>query len=354
MRLQSESHQSLARHSTVPNGAWHNRSVNTSPRQIQRDDLVLSPAMVLAAHERIGASIIQTPVEDVSSIFPGTSARVFFKMENLQQTGSFKLRGATNKILSLSKSQAGAGVIAASNGNHGLGVAAAARQAGIAAEVFVSEHVSPAKAQRIEQLGAVIRRFGREPLDAELAARAAAEKSGKVFISPYNDLDVMAGQGTIGVELVRQLGSLDAVFVAVGGGGLIGGIGAYLKSASPQTEVVGCWPQNSPVLYESIKAGRIAEVEEKPTLSESTAGGLEPGSVTLELCRRVIDRSVLVSEEEILSAMRLVRDTKGWLIEGAAGVAVAALRREIARYQGRTVAVIICGGNLSEKVRAII
>lgn len=284
-------------------------------------------------------------------MFPGASARVFFKLENLQRTGSFKLRGATNKILLLSNSQAAAGVIAASNGNHGLAVAAAARKAGIKPQVFVSDHVSPAKAQLIEQMEAVIRRSGTDPLEAELAARAEAERSGKVFISPYNDVDVMAGQGTIGVELAQQLGPVDAVFVAVGGGGLIGGIGTYVKSAVPKATVVGCWPRNSPVLHESIKAGRIIEVEEKPTLSESTAGGLEPGSVTLDVCSHVIDSSVLVSEEEILSAMRLVRDQKGWLIEGAAGVAVAALQKDMGRYQGKTVAVIICGANLSEKVR---
>ena len=190
-------------------------------------------------------------------------------------------------------------------------------------------------------------------MEAEVAARAAAEKSGKVFISPYNDIDVMAGQGTIAVELLEQLGMVDAVFVAVGGGGLIGGMGAYLKSCSPQTEVVGCWPQNSPVLYESIKAGKILDdVEEWPTLSESTAGGLEAGSVTLDVCRNVIDRSLLVSEDEILSAMRLLRDKKGWFVEGAAGVAVAAFIKEAKRYRGKTVAVVICGGNLSEKVRA--
>jgi threonine dehydratase len=293
-------------------------------------------------------------VEDVSGLFPHSKAQIFFKMENLQNTGSFKLRGASNKILGLSQYQAAAGVIAASNGNHGLGVAAAAKRAGISAEVFVSEHVSPAKAQRIEQLGAAIRRVGTDPLEAELAARAAAESSGKVFISPYNDPEVMAGQGTIAVELLLQLGQLDAVFVAVGGGGLIGGIGSYLKSVSPQTEVVGCWPQNSPVLYESIQAGRILNVPEQPTVSESTAGGLEQDSVTLEVCRRVIDHSVLVSEDEILAAMRLVRDRKGWLVEGAAGVAVAAYLKDAARYQDRRVAIIICGGNLSEKVRTMV
>jgi threonine dehydratase len=307
--------------------------------------------MVQAAHERIRSSVVETPVEDVSRLFPAIG-RVFFKMENLQETGSFKLRGATNKVLSLTRTQASAGVIAASNGNHGLGVASAAGRAGIAAEVYVSNHVSPGKAQRIEQLGASICRAGDDPLDAELAARAAAEQAGKVFISPYNDPDVMAGQGTIALELLQQVQRLDAVFVAVGGGGLVGGIGAYLKLASPHTEVVGCWPANSAVLYESMKAGRILDVPEQPTLSESTAGGLEPGSVTLDVCRKVIDHSVLVSEEEILAAMQLVRDQKQWLIEGAAGVAVAALQKESARYAGKTVAVIICGGNLSEKVRA--
>jgi threonine dehydratase len=308
--------------------------------------------LVLAAHARIRDSVLETPLEDVSAIFPEAPVRIFFKLENLQETGSFKLRGATNKILSLTPTQAAAGVIAASNGNHGLGVAAAASRAGIAAEVYVSSHVSPGKAQRIEQLDARIHRAGDDPLTAELAARTAAERSGKVFISPYNDMEVLAGQGTIAVELLRQRPRIDAVFVAVGGGGLIGGIGAYLKYASPTTEVVGCWPENSPVMCESIKAGRILDVPEQPTLSESTAGGLEPGSVTLEVCRRVIDRSVLVSEDEILSAMRRVRSAKGWLIEGAAGVALAAFLKDAQRYTNKTVAIIICGGNLSEEVKA--
>jgi threonine dehydratase len=270
-------------------------------------------------------------------------------MENLQETGSFKLRGATNKMLSLSTAQAQAGVVAASNGNHGMGVAAAAKRAGIGVEVYVSEHVSPDKARKIEHLGARIHRIGQDPLEAELAARAAADESGRVFISPYNDIDVMAGQGTIAVELLQQLGHVDAIFVAVGGGGLIGGIGTYLKSASPSTEVVGCWASNSPVLYESMKAGQILEVAEEPTISESTAGGLEPGSVTLDVCRRVIDHSILVSEDEILSSMRLLRDRKGWLVEGSAGVALAAFQKGAARYRGKAAAIIICGGNLSEK-----
>jgi threonine dehydratase len=306
--------------------------------------------MVAEAARRIQSFVTETPLEPVSELVPGPGAHLYFKLENLQQTGSFKLRGASNKILSLDPSQAARGVIAASNGNHGLGVAAASQRTGIAAEVYVSSHVSPEKARRIEEYGARIRRSGDGPLDAELAARAAAEDQGRVFISPYNDVEVMAGQGTIAVELQRQLAYMDAVFVAVGGGGLIGGIGAYMKHAFPQSQIVGCWPENSPVLYESMRAGKIIDVPERPTLSESTAGGLEPGSVTLEICRGVIDRPVMVSEEEILAAMKRVRSTRGWLIEGAAAVAVAAFLKHAHEYAGKNVVAVICGGNLSPEV----
>ena len=344
---------------------------------------------VREAYHRIQHAIVQTPLESVSDLLPGNPVRLLFKMENLQHTGSFKLRGATNKILSLTPEEAARGVIAASNGNHGLAVAAAARRLNIPVEVYVSPHVSPTKARRIEEYGAVIRRAGTNPLEAELAARAAATQQGKVFISPYNDPEVMAGQGTIAVELEKQQPGIDAIFIAVGGGGLIGGIGLYAKRADskwptasrglrqlanslkqnqnqeqnqrqdqeqnqkpdswPMPEIVGCWPENSRVLYESMKAGKIIDFPEQPTLSESTAGGLEPDSVTLPVCKQVIDRSVLVTEDEIAAAIKRIRDAKGWIIEGAAGVAVAAFLKEAEHYRGKTVVVVICGGNVVGK-----
>ena len=138
--------------------------------------------------------------------------------------------------------------------------------------------------------------------------------------------------------------------MAVGGGGLIGGIGSYLKSVSPRTEIVGCWPENSPVLHECLRAGKVIDVAEQPTLSESTAGGMEPDSVTLAVCRSVIDRAILVSEAEIRAAMRLVLETEHWLIEGAAAVAVAAFRRDIHRWDGKRVAIVLCGRNVSPEV----
>jgi threonine dehydratase len=189
---------------------------------------------------------------------------------------------------------------------------------------------------------------------AEVTAHREAETSGRTYVSPYNDTVVVEGQGTVGVEIARQCDGRppDAVFVAVGGGGLIGGIGAYLKSASPATQIIGCWPENSPALHECLRAGRVIDVPEEPTLSTSTAGGVEPGTVTLEIVRRILDRSVLVSEEEILAAARRVFHEDGELIEGAAAVAVAALLKSAAGYAGKTVVIVICGGNVDPELAA--
>jgi threonine dehydratase len=301
---------------------------------------------VLDAYHRIRPFVRETPLEYSAAL------GAWLKLEHLQATGSFKFRGASNKVALLTPEQAAAGVVTASNGNHGLGVAAAAQSRGIAAEVFVSSHVSPAKARRIEQLGARLHPAGADPLTAELAARRAASESGRVFISPYNDADVIAGQGSIAVEMLRQQPRLEGVYVAVGGGGLIGGIGAYLKHASPTTEIIGCWATNSPVMHECMRAGRIVDVPEEPTLSESTAGGLEPESITLDVCRRVVDRGVLVSETEIAAAIRLLLETEHWLVEGAAGVALAAFLQERDRWAGKNAAVVLCGRNLSPEAYA--
>src|SRR2546423_8000600 len=175
--------------------------------------------LVFSAYQRIRSLVVETPVESICGLVPDSSVRLLAKLENLQKTGSFKLRGATNKISLLTAPQRAEGVIAASKGNPGLGVALAAKEAGVAAQVYVSSHVSPYKASRIEEYGAGICRAGETPLEAELAGRLASGQSGKVFISPYNDVDVIAGQGTIGVELQSQAPALDAVFVAGGGGG---------------------------------------------------------------------------------------------------------------------------------------
>jgi threonine dehydratase len=308
--------------------------------------------LVEEAAARVYSVVNETPLVSI----PGGSGRsgaALAKLEQLQATGSFKLRGATNKLMSLTAAQAAAGVITSSTGNHGLGVATAAKRLGIDAEVFLSEQVSAAKRDTIRQCGARVRIVGADPLAAEVAARVAAAESRRSYVSPYNDAYVVAGQGTIAVELMRQAPDLDAVFIATGGGGLISGIGGYLKHAAPRAEIIGCWPENSRVLYECIGAGRIYDAPESPTLSESTAGGVEPGSITFDLCREVMHHGVLVSEGEILDAMRWGH-AQGWAVEGASGVALAAYFKESARYANKKVVVLICGGNPSPAVAALL
>ncbi len=314
-------------------------------------DLLEWQSRILEASNRIYDLVRETPVAVIQGDARLSNTRAYLKLEHLQKTGSFKLRGASNRVFSLSPEVAARGVVTSSTGNHGLGVAAASEYRGIDAEVFVSAQVSPKKLHMMEDYGARICHAGRNPLEAELAARAAAEESGRTYISPYNDAAVVAGQGTIALEMVQQISGIDAVYVAVGGGGLIGGVGAYIKPVSPQTEIVGCWPENSRVIYECLRAGKILEFPEEPTVSESTAGGVEPGSITFALCRRVIDRCLLVSEVEILDAMRWAH-RRDWKVEGAAAVAIAAFFQDVRRHDGKTVAIVSCGGNTSPEVLA--
>ena len=310
--------------------------------------------LIEEAAGRIYGLVRETPLASLDAA-PGvpTGSRAFAKLEQLQLTGSFKLRGAMNKLMSLDAAAAAAGVVTSSTGNHGIGVAAAARHLKIDAEVFVSGQVADTKRAKIAAFGARLREAGETPLAAELAARADAQRSGRTYVSPYNDPYVVAGQGTVAVELLRQLPGVDAVFVATGGGGLVSGIGSYLRAASPRTEVVACWAEHSKVLYESLRAGRIVDAPELPTLSESTAGGVEEGSITFDLCREVIDRAELVTEDEILAAMRFGH-AQGWAMEGAGGVALGAFFKNAGRYAGKSVAVVVCGGNPSAAVRALL
>ena len=310
--------------------------------------------LIREAASRVYSVVQETPLVPLPrNARLASSGMAYAKLEQLQTTGSFKLRGAANKLMSLSPQEAAAGVITSSTGNHGLGVAAAAKILGIDAEVFLSAQVTEAKQEKIRKQGARVRIVGADPLEAEVAAREAASNSGRSYVSPYNDPYVVAGQGTVAVELMRQLPDMDAIFIATGGGGLISGIGTLLRAQALHVEVIGCWPENSAVLYESLKAGRIIEAPESPTLSESTAGGVEQGSITFGLCREVMHHGVLVTEDEILSAMRWGH-AQGWAMEGASGVALAAYFKEAARYADRKSVVLICGGNPSPAIRELL
>ena len=302
---------------------------------------------VKRAAARIAEYVRLTPVERSLAFGQISNGEVWFKLEHLQHTGSFKLRGAMNRILSLTREELDRGVITASNGNHGIAVCYAGAAVGIRPQVYLRHGVPELRVNLIEALGGEPIFYGENPLDAEVHARRLAIQTGRTFISPYNDEAVIAGQGTIGVELDHQLDAIDAVFIAVGGGGLISGVAAYLKAARPDVRIVGCWPENSPVMLECLKAGRIVDVPERPTLSDSTAGGIEQNSLTFPLCRDLIDEAVLVSEDEIRQAMRLVADHERWMIEGAAAVAVASFLKTKEAYRGRRVVILLCGRNIA-------
>lgn len=307
------------------------------------------------AERRIRPYVRETPVEHSIAISGMGGGRVWLKLENLQVTGSFKIRGAMNKLLSMTPEEAGRGIVTASSGNHGAAVALGLRTLERGGLIFVPENVSPAKLASIRGYGAEVRTWSNDSGLTEVHARRYAADHGMSYVSPYNDPVIVAGQGTIGAELARQIDSIDAVFVALGGGGLIAGIGGFLKEIGRRVEVVACSPENSAILHHSIAAGHIVTMESKPTLSDGTAGAVEADTITFELIRRYVDRFVLVSEEEIAAAMRLVIDRHHTLIEGAAGVAVAGYLKEMSRYAGRDVVIVLCGANIArERLKEIL
>ena len=314
------------------------------------DEIGQMAAAASEAASRIEELIRRTPLERSVHFSKQTGAEVFFKLENLQYTGSFKLRGAANCLLSLSQEQRARGCVAASSGNHGAAVAYAMRALGVAGVIFVPEQTSPAKLEAIRSFGGRVEFFGTDGLDTEQHARAYAKRKGLFYISPYNDAAVIAGQGTCGVEIVEQLPDIDAVFIAVGGGGLLSGVGSVLKSAYPATRIYACQPAASAVMAHSVAAGRILDLPSEPTLSDGTAGGIEAGAITFPLCRQLADEFLLVGEAAIAAAMREYIDAEEQTIEGAAGVAVAAMVERAEEIRGQQIAVIICGGNVTAEV----
>ncbi len=297
------------------------------------------------AHRAIRPHVMVSPLERSTGLSTALGCDVWLKADHLQPTGSFKLRGATNKVRLLAGDHPA--VITASTGNHGRAVAHAAAIFGIGATVYVGTTTPAAKMDAIRAAGADLVVVDGGSLEAELAARAEADRRGIPYVAPYNDVDTIAGQGTMGLELAEQAPDLDAVFVCVGGGGLISGVGTALRALSPATRVVGVWPAASTCMLDSLNAGEIIATPESPTLSDGSTGAVEPGSVTFPICRQVIDDTLTVSEIEIARAMRRLADHDHWMVEGAAGVALAGLIQTAERWQGRKVAVVLCGRNIA-------
>jgi threonine dehydratase len=304
-------------------------------------------AEVLAAEERIRPHIRETPLEPSPWLSALSDAEVLLKLESQQITGSFKLRGAMSKVLSLSKAERARPVVTASSGNHAAAVAYTLKELGGKGIIYLPRTVSKAKVDALEPYGAELRFVGSDSVEGELEAKRVARDEGLLYVSPYSDPKVIGGQGTIAVELERELESFDAVFVPVGGGGLIAGIAGYLKARRPSVRIVGCQPESSPVMYESLAAGRIVEMESLETLADGTAGGIDPDAITFPICQRDVDEMVLVSEEEIGRTMRLVIEKHQMLIEGAAALSIAAFLNKRGEYPSQTVVLVVSGKKVS-------
>ena len=299
------------------------------------------------AAKRISELIIETPLEYSRRFSAETGAEVYLKLENLQHTGSFKLRGAANRLLTMTQEQRAAGCVAASSGNHGAAVTYAMQKLKVDGVIFVPKQTSTTKIEAIKSHGGEVRFFGTDGLDTEEHAREYASRHGMFYLSPYNDAEVIAGQGSCGVEIAAQLPDVQAAYIAVGGGGLISGVGSVLKSHNPDISILGCQPAASAVMCRSIEAGRIVDIPSQRTLSDGTAGGIESDSITFDLCREIVDDFILVSEKQIAAAMCRFIDWQHQLIEGAAGVAIAAMEAHGESIRGKKVVVLICGGNVS-------
>ena len=318
-----------------------------------------TPADVLSARERLRGIALHTPLErsPVLSEESGT-AEVRLKLEMLQPTGAFKTRGAHNKVALVAAAMPDASLVTASSGNHGIATATAAARHGMRLTVLVGASISPAKLERLRALesdSCTVEVFGRSSDEAEQEARRRDDAGIATYIHPYNDPDVIAGQGTVAVEILDEWPECDAMVVPIGGGGLISGIGTWAKAVRPDLRLVGVQPAASPPMYAYLESGSTKPMPIAPTLADGVAGNIERGSITWRLCRRLVDQVVIVDEEQIAEAMRWTLETHHLAIEGSAALAIAAIRAGLGGLGGRRVAAVLTGRNvdLATLARAI-
>ena len=301
---------------------------------------------IYRARRAIAGRIRRTPLAVSDSLSHAAGAPVHLKLEHLQITGSFKLRGATNAVLALSPEQRGKGVVGVSTGNHGRGLAYAAKQTGARCVICMSRLVPQNKVEAIKALGAEVRIVGASQDDAQLEVDSLVAEQGMTMLPPFDHPDVIAGQGTLGLELLEDLPELETCIVPLSGGGLIAGIARAIKSANPRARVVGVTMAQGAAMYQSQKAGRPVEVEETASLADSLGGGIgQDNRYTFAMVRELVDDLLLVEEDQIADAIRHAYWREQQIIEGGAAVGIAALRAGLVERPGVT-AVVLSGGNI--------
>lgn len=302
---------------------------------------------IRVAAERIGPHVRRTPTIEVTSVSkPVTDARLFLKLENLQATGSFKARGATNKLLSLPPEAVAKGIVTASGGNHGLAVARAARTAGVAAKVFVTESATEEKLKKLRRWGADVEVIGKIWNETNVAALAEAEETGAAYFHPFADPMVVAGQGTTALELLEAVPDLDVVLVAIGGGGLISGMSVALKMLKPSIRIIGIEPIGSPTLKASIDAGSVVKLDNVSSrVATMSCGETDPG--VFALIRDHVDEIVLVSDEDMEAAAAWLWFELGLAADLSGAAVIAALRSgQVVLDKGAMAGALVCGAGL--------
>ena len=296
------------------------------------------------AHERIRPYIHKTPVLTCSAIDEMVGARLYFKCENFQKVGAFKFRGATNSIFSLNDDAASRGVATHSSGNFAAALALAARIRGIRARIFMPENAPPVKVAAVKSYGGEIVFCDSSPMDREETADRFIQETGAMLIHPANDLPIIAGQGTVVLELLDSIADLDFILAPVGGGGLISGTAVATKEWNPQIQIVGCEPKNADDAYRSLQAGKILPSVNPDTIADGLRTSL--GSNTFPIIRDLVDDVVLATEEDIVNAMRIVWERMKIVIEPSSAVPLAVLLSGGLFVKGKKVGVIISGGNV--------
>ncbi len=309
----------------------------------------LSPLDVEQAAADVAPHLTPTPLQASPAFSEEARSRVFLKLESVHPIRTFKLRGAFNRILHIPFPERDAGVVTASAGNHGLGVAFAALTFAVPATVFVPETANPFKVAAIGRLGAKAVPAGGDYSSAYAAAVAFRDETGGTFVHAYDDRHVIAGQGTIGLEILRDLPDVDTVLVPVGGGGLIGGIALYIKERRPDVRVIGVEPTGADAMRRSLEAGHAVVLESVRTIADGLAASA-PGRLTLELARRYVDEMILVDDEEMVHTIRLLFEWEHLLAEPAGAAALAALLYHHAPRADERVAVVLSGANVTDEV----
>lgn len=301
---------------------------------------------IYLARQNIAPIVRRTPLVHSDWLTERAGVPVYLKLESMQETGSFKIRGAANKLLSLAPDERERGVITVSSGNHGRAVSYVARRLGIRAVVLLSEVVPEVKREAIQKLGARAIVRGKTYDEAMVHAVRLQEERGLVMIPPFDDPLVIAGQGVIGLELLEDLPEIDTVIVPLSGGGLMSGIGLALKAAHAGIRAIGVSMERGPAMVESLRAGRVVDIVEQPTIADGLAGGIAPNFYTFDIIQKCVDDTVLVSEEEIAGAMAFMLEKHHLIVEGAGAVGISALLYGKVEHLGRHVAVVVSGSNV--------